>query len=118
MVVSFIWSFTEPQSLRALIEHAKTEHPNLSPATFIVNTLNNYLDGQREVVLGPDLSDRRNVMLSLNQISRCARCDRRESLRSKISVIEAERRAIGYLNEIVWTLLHASVRFADMALTR
>ena len=43
---------------------------------------------------------------------------RRESLRSKISVIEAERRAIGYLNEIVSDYSHAAVRFADMALTR
>ncbi len=28
---------------------------NLSPATYIVNTLNNHLDAQREAVLGPDL---------------------------------------------------------------
>lgn len=110
--------FHEPQSLRALIEHAKTEHPNLSPATFIVNTLNNYLDGQREVVLGPDLSDRRNVMLSLIKSPDVQDAIRRESLRSKISVIEAERRAIGYLNEIVSDYSHAAVRFADMALTR
>lgn len=110
--------FHEPQSLRGLIEHAKTEHPNLSPATFIVNTLNNYLDGQREVVLGPDLSDRRNVMLSLIKSPDVQDAIRRESLRSKISVIEAERRAIGYLNEIVSDYSHAAVRFADMALTR
>lgn len=110
--------FHEPQSLRALIEHAKTEHANLSPATFIVNTLNNYLDGQREVVLGPDLSDRRNVMLSLIKSPDVQDAIRRESLRSKISVIEAERRAIGYLNEIVSDYSHAAVRFADMALTR
>lgn len=110
--------FHEPQSLRTLIEHAKTEHPNLSPATFIVNTLNNYLDGQREVVLGPDLSDRRNVMLSLIKSPDVQDAIRRESLRSKISVIEAERRAIGYLNEIVSDYSHAAVRFADMALTR
>lgn len=50
--------FHEPQSLRALIDYAKTTHPNLSPATYILSTLNDYLDGQREVVLGPDLSDR------------------------------------------------------------
>jgi len=110
--------FHEPQSLRALIEHAKTEHPNLSPATFIINTLNNYLDGQREVVLGPDLSDRRNVMLSLIKSPDVQDAIRRESLRSKISVIEAERRAISYLNEIVSDYSHAAVRFADMALTR
>ena len=36
--------FHEPQSLRRLVEYAKTTHPNLSPATYIVSTLNDYLD--------------------------------------------------------------------------
>ena len=69
-------------------------------------------------MLGPDLSDRRNVMLSLIKSPDVQDAIRRESLRSKISVIEAERRAIGYLNEIVSDYSHAAVRFADMALTR
>ena len=33
--------FHEAQSLRSLIEYAQTTHPNLSPATYIVNSLNN-----------------------------------------------------------------------------
>ncbi|HAD68788.1 MAG TPA: glycerol-3-phosphate 1-O-acyltransferase PlsB, partial [Acinetobacter radioresistens] len=43
---------------------------------------------------------------------------RRESIRGKISMLEAERRAIGYLNEIVSDYSASAVRFADMALTR
>ena len=46
--------FHEPKSLRAMIDFAKETHPNLSPATYIVCNLNDYLDAQREVVLGPD----------------------------------------------------------------
>ena len=110
--------FHEAQSLRSLIEYAQITHPNLSPATYIVNSLNNYLDGQREVVLGPDLSDRRNVMHGLIKSSDVQDAIRRESIRSKISMVEAERRAIGYLNEIVSDYSHSTVRFADLALTR
>ena len=110
--------FHEGQSLRTLVNFAKKTHPNLSPATYILNTLNNYLDGQREVVLGPDLSDRRNVMHTLIKAPDVQEAIRRESVRSKVSMIEAERRAIGYLNEIVSDYSHSAVRFADMALTR
>ncbi len=52
--------FHEAQSLRTLVDYTKETHPNISPATYIVNQLNDYLDRQREVILGPDLSDRRN----------------------------------------------------------
>lgn len=110
--------FHEAQSLRDLIQYAKTTHPNLSPATYIISSLNNYMDAQREVVLGPDLSDRRNVVHGLIKAQDVQDAIRRESIRSKISMIEAERRAIGYLNEIVSDYSSSAVRFADMALTR
>lgn len=110
--------FHESQSLRQLVEYAKTHYPNLSPATYILSTLNDFLDRQREVVLGPDLSDRRNVMESLIKARDVQDAIRRESIRSKISMLEAESRAIGYLNEIVSDYSHSAVRFADMALTR
>ena len=110
--------FHEPQSLRQLVTYATTHYPNLSPATYIVSTLNDYLDGQREVVLGPDLSDRRNVMESLIKSRDVQDAIRRESIRGKVSMLEAERRAIGYLNEIVSDYSYSAIRFADMALTR
>ncbi|EXC34803.1 glycerol-3-phosphate O-acyltransferase [Acinetobacter sp. 869535] len=110
--------FHEGQSLRTLVEYAKENYPNLSAATYIISTLNDYLDCQREVVLGPDLSDRRNVMQSLIKSRDVQEAIRRESIRGKISMLEAERRAIGYLNEIVSDYSASAVRFADMALTR
>ncbi|BCU63588.1 glycerol-3-phosphate O-acyltransferase [Acinetobacter bouvetii DSM 14964 = CIP 107468] len=110
--------FHEGQSLRNLIDYAKTTHPNSSPATYITSTLNDYLDAQREVVLGPDLSDRRNVMHGLIKAPDVQDAIRRESIRGKVSMVEAERRAIGYLKEIVSDYSHSTVRFADVALTR
>lgn len=110
--------FHEGQSLRTLVEYAEENYPNLSAATYIISTLNDYLDCQREVVLGPDLSDRRNVMQSLIKSRDVQEAIRRESIRGKISMLEAERRAIGYLNEIVSDYSASAVRFADMALTR
>ncbi|KAF5297514.1 hypothetical protein FQR65_LT19710 [Abscondita terminalis] len=110
--------FHEAQSLRGLVEHAKIHHPNISPATYIVNQLNDFLDRQREVILGPDLSDRRNVMQSLIKAPDVQDAIRKESVRSKISMIDAERRAIGFVNEIASDYSASAVRFADMALTR
>lgn len=110
--------FHPHQSLRDLVQVAQEEHPNLSPATYIVNHLNQYLDRQREAVLGPDLSDRRNVMQSLIKSPDVQEAIRRESIRGKVSLFEAERRAIGFVNEIVSDYSYSTVRFADMALTR
>ena len=110
--------FHKPQSLKDLIGYATIHHPNLSPATYILSQLNNYLDGQREVILGPDLSDRRNVMHSLIKSEEVQDAVRKESIRSKISLVEAERRAIGHVNEIASDYSYSAVRFADMALTR
>lgn len=110
--------FHEPKSLRTLVDYAKETHPNLSPATYIVSQLNDYLDRQREVVLGPDLSDRRNVMQSVIKSENVKDGIRKESIRSKISMVEAERRAIGYVNEIASDYSHSTVRFAEQALTR
>ena len=110
--------FHEPQSLRDLMKYAKTNHPNVSAATHIASTLNTYLDQQREVVLGPDLSDRRNVMQSVVKSNEVQDAIRRESIQNKISMLEAEHRAIGYVNEIVSDYSASAVRFADVALTR
>ncbi len=110
--------FHAPQSLRELVDYAKRHHPNISPATYIASSLDGYLDQQREVVLGPDLSDRRNVMQSIIKAPDVQDAIRRESIQHKISMLEAERRAIGYVNEIVSDYSASAVRFADMALTR
>ena len=110
--------FHEAQSLKTLVDYSKIYHPNISPATYIINQLNGYLDRQREVILGPDLSDRRNVMQSLIKSPDVQDAIRKESIRSKISMIDSERKAIGFVNEIASDYSASAVRFADMALTR
>ena len=110
--------FHEAKSLRELINFAKTQYPNISPTTYIINQLNDYLDRQREVILGPDLSDRRNVMLTLIKSPDVQDAIRKESIRSKISMIEAERKAIGFVNEIASDYSYSAIRFAEVALTR
>src|SRR5690606_1712180 len=105
--------FHEPQSLRALMNFAKETHPNSWPAPYIHTTSNDYPEGQLERVLGPHRSDRRNVMHGLIKSPGVQAAIRDDSIRSKISMLEAERRAIGYLNEIVSDYSHSTVRFAD-----
>jgi glycerol-3-phosphate O-acyltransferase len=110
--------FHPAESLRDLIHQAQNTYSNLSPVTYIVNHLNNYLDAQRKVVLGPDLSDRRNVMHSLIKSDAIQEAIRREGTRSKISILDAEQRAFGYLSEIISDYSYPTVRFAEQALTR
>ncbi len=110
--------FHPAQSLRGLIDFAKRNYPNLTPATYIVSSLNNDLDREREVVLGPDLSDRRNVMQSLIQSRDVQAAIHDESIHAKLSLVEAEQRAIGYLNEIVSDYSYSAIRFAETALNR
>lgn len=110
--------FHEGLSLRSLIQVAAQVSPNLSPASYIVNKLNNALDRKRESVLGPDLSDRRNVMYSLIKSADVQDAIRKESIRDKISLQAAEQRAVGYVNEIVSDYSIATLRLADIVLTR
>ncbi len=110
--------FHEPQSLRQLSNHALQHYPNLSPATYVVNHLNDYLDSKRAAVLGPDLSDRRNVVESLIKARDIQDAILQESVRSKISVEEAEYRAIAHLDEIVSDYSYSAIRFAETSLNR
>ena len=110
--------FHDGQSLKSLVQYANIHHPNMSPVTYIVSHLNQYLDRQREVILGPDLSDRRNVMQSLIKAPDVQDAIRKESIRSKVSMIDAERKAIGFVNEIASDYSASAVHFADKALTR
>lgn len=110
--------FHEKQSLRQLVEIAKEVSPNISPVTYITNKLNQDINRKREAILGPDLSDRRNVMNSLIKSPDVQDAIRKESIRDNISLQVAEQRAIGYVNEIASDYSFSTVRFAELALTR
>lgn len=110
--------FHEPISLRDLTDYARQYCPNSTAATYVSSHLNTYLDSKREAVLGPDLSDRRNVVEGLIKSPDVQDAILQESVRSKISLEEAERRAIAHLDEIVSDYSYSAIRFAETALTR
>ncbi|XID74757.1 glycerol-3-phosphate 1-O-acyltransferase PlsB [Alkanindiges sp. WGS2144] len=109
--------FHEPRSLRQMLAEATAQYPNLAPATYIVSSLNEYLAKQREVILGPDLSDRRNVVSSLIQSRDIQQAIKQETVRSNITPAQAEQMAARYLDEIVSDYSPSSVRVFDHGLS-
>lgn len=57
--------FHQAVSLRTLINNALEVAPNFAPAHYVVNQLNKSFNQYKEAILGPDLSDRRNVISKL-----------------------------------------------------
>ena len=105
-------------SLRQLLQQAKVEHPNYSPAHFIVESLAQNLNKYKEAILGPDLSDRRNLINQLMQSEAIQHAITKESIDKKVSMFEAENRAKGYLTEIVSDFSYATLRFAALSLEK
>lgn len=110
--------FHKPVSLRALLETAQTERPNFSPAHFVVQTLDQNFNQYKEAILGPDLSDRRNLINKLMKTEAVQKAIRKESIDKKVSMFEAENRAKSYLTEIVSDFSYSTLRFAELALTK
>lgn len=110
--------FHKPISLRQLLNQAKLEHPNYSPAHFIVSELQDHLNKYKEAILGPDLSDRRNLINQLMQSEAIQHAILKESIDKKVSMFEAENRAKGYLTEIVSDFSYATLRFAALSLEK
>ena len=110
--------FHKPISLKSAIEKAKIEYPNFSPAHSIVKELNTNFNKHKEAILGPDLSDRRNLINKLMKTETVQDAIRKESIDHKISMFEAENRAKGYLTEVVSDFSYSTLRFAELALTK
>ncbi|QSG83348.1 glycerol-3-phosphate 1-O-acyltransferase PlsB [Acinetobacter indicus] len=110
--------FHKPVSLRALLETAQTERPNFSPAHFVVQTLDQNFNQYKEAILGPDLSDRRNLINKLMKTEAVQQAIRKESIDKKVSMFEADNRAKSYLTEIVSDFSYSTLRFAELALTK
>ncbi len=109
--------FHAPRSLRQMLAEASVQYPNLSSSTYIVSHLNEYLAKQREVILGPDLSDRRNVMSSLIQSRDIQNAIKEETIRSNMTPAQAEQKAIGYMDEILSDYSYSAMRLFEMSLT-
>ncbi len=110
--------FHQGISLQQLITTAQERAPNFSPAYFVVQELNREFYQYKEAVLGPDLSDRRNVIQGLLKTEAVKEAIRVESIHKKVSMQQAEQTAQSYLNEIVSDFSYSTLRFAEIALTR
>ncbi len=122
--------FHAPKNLRAIIQEelskddftkdAVTQHPlsrTEAIAEQVQKRLEGYLDKQQTAILGPDLSDRRNVVdkiLYTPAIQHAVNVDSKENHRE---LSESRKIARGYLNEIASDYSYATVRFFDRFLT-
>ncbi|WP_434353036.1 glycerol-3-phosphate 1-O-acyltransferase PlsB [Psychrobacter sp. HD31] len=79
--------------------------------------LNGFLDKQRASVLGPDLSDRRNVVDKLLYSPAIKTAIEQESESSGKNKAQVKQVARGYLNEIATDYSYPVVRFFDTFLT-
>jgi len=110
--------FHQAVSLRALIDSAIELSPNFSPAHYVVTELNKLFNDYKEAILGPDISDRRNVINKLMISEAIKQAILTESLHKKISINEAENLARQYLDEIVSDFSYSTLRFAEIVLTK
>ncbi|MGH1400798.1 MAG: glycerol-3-phosphate 1-O-acyltransferase PlsB, partial [Acinetobacter tandoii] len=110
--------FHKPLSLRKLLTEAKEVSPNFSPAHHIMKELNTNFNKYKEAILGPDLSDRRNVINNLLISDSVKHAIRKESIDENISLFEAENRARHYLTEIASDFSYSTLRFGYLALTK
>ncbi|MBF4520389.1 glycerol-3-phosphate 1-O-acyltransferase PlsB [Acinetobacter towneri] len=110
--------FHKAISLRQLIAQATQEQPHLSPAHFIEQQLEHNFNQHKTAILGPDLSDRRNLINALMKSAAVQQAIRKESIEQKVSMFEAENRAKSYLTEIVSDFSYSTLRFAELALTK
>ncbi len=129
--------FHRPQDLRVMIEELTTEfltETDLSQpsdntalmtnkdainslAIHIQNRLNIGLDKRREMILGPDLSDRRNVVDKLLYAPAIRTAIEEESQRSQQDIAKVRQKARYYLEEITSDYSYSMVRFFEHFLT-
>lgn len=110
--------FHQAISLRTLINSALEVAPNFAPAHYVVKQLNQSFNQYKEAILGPDLSDRRNVINKLLTSDVIKEAVLTESIHKKISLQDAEALAKKYLDEIVSDFSYSTLRFAEIALTK
>ncbi len=108
--------FHEPVSLRALVARFMADDVEFM-ADQIMLHLSKVLDVHRELMLGPDLSDRRNIVKGLVHSPVVQQAINAEMASQNISEPEATKRAAGYLNEIVSDYNYSTVRLFSRSLS-
>lgn len=99
---------------QALMTHEQALH---SLAGRVQKRLLGYLNRQQETILGPDLSDRRNVVDKILATPAIQHAIQQDSQEHQRSIQESKKLARGYLNEITSDYSYAMVRFFERFLT-
>ncbi|NHC02646.1 glycerol-3-phosphate 1-O-acyltransferase PlsB [Acinetobacter sp. 187] len=110
--------FHRPVSLQSLVQTAVVVAPHHAAAHYVVKEFEQLFKDYKEAILGPDLSDRRNVIHQLMVSENVKAAVLQESIGNQIKVSEAENRARGYLEEIVSDFSYSTLRFAQLALSK
>lgn len=108
--------FSEPKDLQSLINDAKAGVGENLAAT-IAMRLMGYLDKQRTSIVGPDLSDKRNVAGAILSSPVVVDAIKNHANQTGKSIAAAKAEAQGYLGEITSNYSHSVVRFFDHFLT-
>ena len=122
--------FYNPKSLSMLIADAKaaleseTDITRLSQealaeqlALHIEIRLKGYLTKQRTSILGPDMSDRRNISGSILTSRQVQEAIEQKALETGKSIASVKKEALGYIDEIASDYSHSVVRVFDRFLT-
>lgn len=107
----------EAQTLSESTALLTASEANFSLTLLIQHKLNAYLDSQRQSMIGPDLSDRRNLVDKLINSPAINYACQQEVEASKISMSEARNLARVYADEIVNDYNYSVIRFFDKFLT-
>lgn len=108
--------FSEAKDLQALIRDAKAG-VGTDLCSIISMRLKGYLDKQRTSIVGPDLSDRRNIAGTILSSPAVVKAIEETASETGKSITAVRAEAQGYLGEITSDYSHSVVRFFDHFLT-
>ncbi|MDO4897543.1 MAG: glycerol-3-phosphate 1-O-acyltransferase PlsB [Moraxella sp.] len=114
--------FAPPQDLQTLISQAQAHQSIDSPGAthlsqHISAHLKEHLDGQRTSIIGPDLSDKRNIAGKILSSPVVQSAIEQQSQATGKPIAELKREAQGYISEITSDYSHSVIRFFDHFLT-
>lgn len=113
--------FASPKELHTLIEETKQAgESDINSAILtqaIATRLKGFLDKQRTSIIGPDLSDKRNITGKILASPVVQTAIEQESTTTGKSINEVKKEAAGYIGEITSDYSHSVVRFFDHFLT-
>lgn len=113
--------FASPKELHTLIEETKQAGESDINSAILTQTiatrLKGFLDKQRTSIIGPDLSDKRNITGKILASPVVQTAIEQESATTGKSINEVKKEATGYIGEITSDYSHSVVRFFDHFLT-